>query len=99
MLELVEDESDVRAAKELKAEVKADIAEFDENELAGGGDVPDEQRKMDEMNKIESEFKSIETEVCISFYFYFNTSPNPGTLFYLIFGKFDLIRIEFSVFD
>ena len=30
---MVEDESDVKAAKELRAEVMADIAEFDENDL------------------------------------------------------------------
>lgn len=88
VLELVEDESDVRAAKELKAEVKADIAEFDENELAGG-EVTDEQRKSDDMSKIENEFKSIETEVCISFSFLFSfffdvTSRHDVLLFFLI---------------
>ena len=63
-LELVEDESDVLAAKELKAEVKADIAEFDENEIINSnGENPDIDKKSDELNKIEIEFKSIETEV------------------------------------
>jgi len=63
-LELVEDESDVLAAKELKAEVKADIAEFDENEIVNNnGENPDMDKKSDELNKIEIEFKSIETEV------------------------------------
>jgi hypothetical protein len=77
-LELVEDESDVLAAKELKAEVKADIAEFDENEIINNnGENPDIDKKSDELNKIEIEFKSIETEVkwsTIYFFeaFYFN---------------------------
>ena len=63
-MELVEDESDVLAAKELKAEVKADIAEFDENEIVNNnGENPDMDKKSDELNKIEIEFKSIETEV------------------------------------
>ena len=63
-MELVEDESDVLAAKELKAEVKADIAEFDENEIINSnGENPDIDKKSDELNKIEIEFKSIETEV------------------------------------
>ena len=73
-MELVEDESDVLAAKELKAEVKADIAEFDENEIINNnGENPDMDKKSDELNKIEIEFKSIETEV-INFLivFYFN---------------------------
>ncbi len=63
-MELVEDESDVLAAKELKAEVKADIAEFDENEIVNNNsENPDMDKKSDELNKIEIEFKSIETEV------------------------------------
>ena len=62
---MVEDESDVLAAKELKAEVKADIAEFDENEMNADNS---EKKSEIELNKIEIEFKSIETEV-ISFNF------------------------------
>ena len=57
-MELVEDESDVLAAKELKAEVKADIAEFDENEIINNnGENPDMDKKSDELNKIEIEFQ------------------------------------------
>ena len=82
VLELVEDESDVLATKELKAEVKADIAEFDENDLTGANNDPDsslaDNRKSDELNKIEMEFNAIETEVCslllffpLNFYMHF----------------------------
>ena len=70
---LVEDESDVQAAKELKAEVHADIAEFDENniEMDTQNDDPDmlddpnriNNRQINDMNRLESEFKLIETEV------------------------------------
>ena len=65
---MVEDESDVQAAKELKAEVRADIAEFDENNIelieGVGGEVNlDENNQVYEMNRLENEFKSIETEV------------------------------------
>lgn len=71
-MELVEDESDVQAAKELKAEVKADIAEFDENETnLNNGDNGEVDKKSDELNKIEIEFKSLETEVYIQINFYF----------------------------
>jgi hypothetical protein len=71
-LELVEDESDVLAAQELKAEVKADIAEFDENETnLNNGDNGEMDKKSDELNKIEIEFKSIETEVFIQTNYYF----------------------------
>ena len=64
---MVEDESDVKAAKELKAEVRADIAEFDENELnnvegTGAGDDED-RRRIDELAKFETEINSIENEV------------------------------------
>ncbi len=71
-MELVEDESDVLAAQELKAEVKADIAEFDENETnLNNGDNGEMDKKSDELNKIEIEFKSIETEVFIQTNYYF----------------------------
>ena len=74
----MEDETDVQAAKELRAEVRADIAEFDENAAAVTGAGEEEaaaaaaaaaageeagRRRLDE--KIENEFKSIETEVKI----------------------------------
>ena len=62
---MVEDESDVKAAKELRAEVKADIAEFDENDL-NNAEQMDEDKKTDELSsRLESEFKSIENEVII----------------------------------
>jgi hypothetical protein len=62
---MVEDESDVKAAKELRAEVKADIAEFDENDI-NNGEQMDEDKKNDELSsRLESEFKSIENEVII----------------------------------
>jgi hypothetical protein len=63
----------VQAAKELKAEVHADIAEFDENniEMDTQNDDPDmlddpnriNNRQINDMNRLESEFKLIETEV------------------------------------
>jgi hypothetical protein len=63
----------VQAAKELKAEVHADIAEFDENniEMDTQNDDPDmlddpnriNMRQINDMNRLESEFKLIETEV------------------------------------
>ena len=59
---LVEDETDVQAAKELKEEVKADIAEFDENDLNNQSVSASDHNEI-EMNKIENEFKLIETEV------------------------------------
>ena len=54
---MVEDESDVQAAKVLREEVRADIAEFDENEQQ-----TNKEPEFD-LNKLESEFKIIETEV------------------------------------
>lgn len=70
---MVEDESDVQAAKELKAEVHADIAEFDENNVelvndpdnvaANDDSIGFNERQANDMNKLENEFKSIETEV------------------------------------
>lgn len=60
-LDMVEDESDVSAAKNLREEVKADIAEFDENDNLTDVDL----------SKLENQFKFIETEVC--FFFLFKT--------------------------
>lgn len=71
---MVEDESDVLAAKELKAEVHADIAEFSETAPTGseatnqeGNEADDAQkfreRQSNDLNKLENEFKLIETEV------------------------------------
>ncbi|RNA24823.1 PHOTOPERIOD-INDEPENDENT EARLY FLOWERING 1-like isoform X1, partial [Brachionus plicatilis] len=54
-LGMVEDESDVNAAKNLRQEVQADIAEFDENDNLMTDD-PD-------MTKLHTEFKFIETEL------------------------------------
>ena len=65
----MEDESDVQAAKELSAEVRADIAEFDENSEATSGDAGADdaefmrKKQLNEMSKIENEFRLIETEV------------------------------------
>ena len=69
----VEDDIDVQAAKELKAEVHADIAEFDENNIEmaenengyNADEINDDpmRRQLIDMNRLESEFKSIETEV------------------------------------
>ena len=77
-LALVEDESDVLAAKELKAEVHADIAEFSEepnNEIAQDPNETDAQRfrerQSNDMHKLENEFKLIETEVGALFFFFF----------------------------
>jgi hypothetical protein len=72
---MVEDESDVLAAKELKAEVHADIAEFNEENFTINecldNDVADhenaeyiKEKQFNEMNRLENEFKLIETEVC-----------------------------------
>jgi hypothetical protein len=68
-LALVEDESDVLATKELKAEVNANTAEFDENDTPMGGENDETNTQLvkriqqNETNKMEDEFKSIETEV------------------------------------
>ena len=63
---MVEDETDVQAAKELKEEVNANNAEFDENidpnqEQDGEKLEKFNRRGIDE--RLENEFKSIETEV------------------------------------
>ncbi len=81
-LALVEDESDVLAARELKAEVKADIAEFSEEvnvceaPMASGEDgeeAANSTAAAGDMNKLENEFKLIETEVCtMNFCFLFS---------------------------
>jgi hypothetical protein len=75
---MVEDESDVQAAKELKAEVKADYAEFDENapdEIEDKATQPDEggggsggentikKKQENEMNRVEKELRLLENEV------------------------------------
>ncbi|CAF0730259.1 unnamed protein product [Brachionus calyciflorus] len=57
VLGMVEDENDVQAAKVLKEEVRAEIAEFDEN------DNSTSQEPEFDMNKLENEFKIIETEL------------------------------------
>jgi len=71
-LALVEDESDVLAARELKAEVRADIAEFSEElnvcEVTGNEDGDEINNggtaaAASDMNRLENEFKLIETEV------------------------------------
>ncbi len=71
-LALVEDETDVQAAKELIQEVRADIEEFDENNT--GADMNENTNSIVEDGagpfrtldqRLESEFKSIETEVRI----------------------------------
>ena len=74
----VEDKEDVQAANELKAEVHAEIAEFDETnniefiENENGeneNDMHDKtRRQLIDMNRLESEFKSIETEVTLFLY-------------------------------
>ena len=58
---MVEDETDVQAAKILKAEVKADSAEFDESEPLADSDAL--LGKQTELSKVECELKSLETEV------------------------------------
>jgi E1A-binding protein p400 len=87
-LALVEDETDVKAAKELRAEVIADIAEFDENADVTAEDGVDEngvKRRFDE--KIESQFKSIETEV--SFCFFLARCQINLMIFEFCFNSFD----------
>jgi hypothetical protein len=70
VLALVEDESDVQATKNLKAEVNAEIAEFDENEVVNTNEGLDANlpSRGEEPNKLQLEFRSIETEV---FHFYY----------------------------
>lgn len=72
-LALVEDESDVKAADELRREVRADYAEFDENQqLIGTGEevatAEDEAAVTSKsISKVESEFKVIENQVVYFF--------------------------------
>jgi hypothetical protein len=58
---MVEDETDVLAAKELKAEVVADNAEFDEN--VSWDEETSKRKQTDCQDRFESELKSIENEV------------------------------------
>ena len=65
---MVEDESDVQAAKELRAEVRADVAEFDEAATAlgaenGGQNADDASQVAGFTSRLEDQLKSIETEV------------------------------------
>ena len=60
---MVEDETDVQAAKILKAEVKAETAEFDENEPISADGGESLISKQNELSKVEYELKSLETEV------------------------------------
>ena len=60
---MVEDETDVQAAKELKAEVSADIAEFDEN--VSLDEEMSKKKQVGDMDRVESELKSIENEVFV----------------------------------
>lgn len=62
-LALVEDESDVKAADELRREVKADFAEFDENQQLVADAADDDEANGGKLSRIESEFKSIEKQV------------------------------------
>jgi hypothetical protein len=71
VLALVEDESDVQATKNLKAEVNAEIAEFDENEVINTNEDGNLLGKGDESNKLELEFRSIEIEVFFRFSYFF----------------------------
>lgn len=59
---MVEDETDVLAAKELKAEVVADNAEFDEEHVFLDEETS-KKKQADSQDKVESELKSIENEV------------------------------------
>lgn len=69
----MEDESDVKAAKELQEEVKADCAEFDENEAENNNqsvnNENDESIRKKYDDRVENEFKSIEQQVCSLFAF------------------------------
>jgi hypothetical protein len=70
---MVEDESDVQAAKELKAEVKADYAEFDETapeeaddnkaHLDESEENTTKRKQESEMNRVEKELRLLENEV------------------------------------
>lgn len=64
VLALVEDESDVKAADELRREVRADNAEFDENQQLSA--EPDEggEDTLPKMSRIETEFEAIAQQVC-----------------------------------
>lgn len=92
---MVEDESDVLAAKELRAEVHADIAEFSEEAAPAGSEATNQEgneaddaqkfreRQSNDMNKLENEFKLIETEVwttTLSNFLYFSWVIYPQTL-------------------
>jgi hypothetical protein len=60
-LAMVEDETDVLAAKVLKVEVNADIAEFDEN--VSWEEESGKKKEVDGFDRVENELKSIENEV------------------------------------
>ena len=60
---MVEDETDVLAARELKAEVVADNAEFDEDNIVIWDEETSKKKQFDCQYKFENELKSIENEV------------------------------------
>lgn len=64
-LAMVEDESDVMAADQLRKEVKADSAEFDENQQFAAETLEDAgaEDATPKLSRVESEFQSIEKQV------------------------------------
>jgi E1A-binding protein p400 len=65
VLAKAEDETDVQAADLVKAEQKAELAEFDEN-------IPWDEReaelkKEEELSKVEQEIAMLDKEVCLLF--------------------------------
>lgn len=53
----------MKAADELRREVKADFAEFDENQQLVADAADDDETNGGKLSRIESEFKSIEKQV------------------------------------
>ena len=53
----------MKAADELRREVKADFAEFDENQQLVADAADDDEANGGKLSRIESEFKSIEKQV------------------------------------
>ncbi len=81
---MVEDETDVLAAKELKAEVNADNAEFDEN--VSWDEESSKKKQADGFDRVENELKSIENEVGFIFFF--------GKILWELLGK---KKLSFSI--
>lgn len=75
-----EDETDAQAAKQLQAEQKAELAEFDES-IPWDEREAEAKREEEEVSKVEMELAMLDKEVCMHSYRYAIHSFKEATRF------------------